>query len=561
MGEVRSFHDTVIGRDVAMKVIRAEHRTRQDIVGRFLREARVQGQLEHPAIVPVYEVGVTPEGAAYFTMKRLRGTSLTDALAASSEGEGFTRRRLLSAFSSVCLAVDFAHSRGVIHRDLKPDNIMLGDFGEVYVLDWGVAKIKSSAESEPITRTPSDDQLDTTRPGSLLGTLGYMSPEQVRGAVDELDRRSDVYSLGVILFEILAGEKLHKGKTHAELIFSTMNPTGRSPAERAPEREVPVELDQAVLRATEQARDDRTPTARALSEAIERYLDGDRDVERRTVAAKTHADAALGHLMSAVSHDATPEAEQRERASAMREVGAALGLDPHNTAAKGVLVQLLETPMKELPREARASLEEALLDLQQKTSQWGAAAFGCFFLVLPLLLWMGVREPAIVLALFAAMALGSAGYLRAWLRRRARATMPGTVLFASFVGLVLVSGVLGPLWVPPLLATVNAIGLVLTSKKERRPLLLALSVLTVTLPLLLQRLRIMPASYEFVGGDIIVKPWLVSFPPLATQVAVTVFGVSVVASTVVVVGKFRDLLTDAEERQVTLAWQLQQMVR
>src|SRR5262249_39471269 len=124
---------------------------------RFLREARVQGQLEHPAIAPVYDLGRTEEGDAFFTMKRVRGRTMKDVIEALASGDEdtiqrFSRRKLLQAFSSVCQAVEFAHSRGVLHRDLKPSNVMLGDFGEVTVLDWGLAKILSS----PAPRSDDD---------------------------------------------------------------------------------------------------------------------------------------------------------------------------------------------------------------------------------------------------------------------------------------------------------------------------------------------------------------------------------------------------------------------
>src|SRR5262249_11894390 len=145
MGEVRLCRDVTIGRDVALKVVRPRSGAPTPVhQRRFVREARVQGQLEHPAIVPVYDAGVDPDGALYFTMKRVRGESLSDVLRALRGGDPkaaqrTSQRRLLTLFSQVCMAVQFGHEKGVVHRDLKPENLMLGDFGEVYLLDWGLA--------------------------------------------------------------------------------------------------------------------------------------------------------------------------------------------------------------------------------------------------------------------------------------------------------------------------------------------------------------------------------------------------------------------------------------
>src|SRR5512140_1860536 len=143
MGEVLAAFDEQIGREVAIKRIRADE-PGDEARARFEREARVQGQLEHPAVVPVHDLAIDERGRPFFVMKRLSGTVMSDLLAALRAGdvadEATARRRLLRAFAEVCLAVEFAHSKGIVHRDLKPANIMLGDFGEVYVLDWGIAR-------------------------------------------------------------------------------------------------------------------------------------------------------------------------------------------------------------------------------------------------------------------------------------------------------------------------------------------------------------------------------------------------------------------------------------
>jgi eukaryotic-like serine/threonine-protein kinase len=199
MGSVKLYHDALVGRDVALKVMAPRALRREAYQRRFVREARVQGQLEHPAVVPVYDVGTTSDGAPYFTMKRLGGHTLREVLDEVRQAGGFTapltQRRLLSDFVSVCRAVAFAHSRGVIHRDLKPANVMLGAFGEVYVLDWGIAKVRSDPEeppAEPVGEaetwhgarsgdTPLHD-VPPTAAGVVLGTPATWRPSSSRGA-------------------------------------------------------------------------------------------------------------------------------------------------------------------------------------------------------------------------------------------------------------------------------------------------------------------------------------------------------------------------------------------
>jgi eukaryotic-like serine/threonine-protein kinase len=189
MGTVYLVRDTVIGRHVALKKIHGQGGTEEGDAGiaRFRREARVQGQLEHPAVVPVYDVGISPEGAPFFTMKRVRGQSLAELLTSPS-GPG--QRKLLTAFSQLCLAVHYAHERGVVHRDIKPSNIMLGSYGEVYLLDWGVAKLAGDVEvrdkiDSQETIGSGDNSGVKTGFGVLMGTPRTMSPEQaVGGRVD-----------------------------------------------------------------------------------------------------------------------------------------------------------------------------------------------------------------------------------------------------------------------------------------------------------------------------------------------------------------------------------------
>src|SRR3954471_17945738 len=170
MGEVLLAHDEVIGREVAIKRMRRADPD-PDAETRFVREAKIQARLQHPSIVPVHELGRDADGRPYFTMKRLAGVTLHQLL-------GGPRQRLLRAFADVCLAVEFAHEHGVIHRDIKPTNIMLGDFGEVYVLDWGVARVlDEDGSGHPSVRDIITVEGET-QVGAVMGTPGYMAPEQ-----------------------------------------------------------------------------------------------------------------------------------------------------------------------------------------------------------------------------------------------------------------------------------------------------------------------------------------------------------------------------------------------
>lgn len=210
MGTVYLAEDTELNRQVAIKVLSTPELT-EDLRRRMIREAQIIARLEHPGIVPVHDVGVLPDGRVFYAMKFVRGVRL-DEYAASDD----SIRDRLRKFQSVCNAVAFAHAHGVIHRDLKPQNIMIGSFGEVLVLDWGVAKFlrldreASSEEADTLILPPKDaprpEKIADTSHGTVIGTRQYMSPEQSRGEIDQLDERSDIYSLGAVLYFLLTNQ-------------------------------------------------------------------------------------------------------------------------------------------------------------------------------------------------------------------------------------------------------------------------------------------------------------------------------------------------------------------
>ena len=229
MGAIFQGRDLYLGRDLAVKVMREEHRDHPEMVRRFVEEAQIGGQLQHPGIVPVHELGRLPDGRMFIAMKLVRGRTLA-ALLAARRGPEEERTRFLAIFEQVCQTVAYAHSKGVIHRDLKPSNVMVGSFGEVQVMDWGLAKVLdqggvadderavSAGDDASAIRTWRDgSDLMESRPGSVLGTPSYMAPEQARGAMDTLDERADVFALGSILCEILTGGPAFVGETATEV--------------------------------------------------------------------------------------------------------------------------------------------------------------------------------------------------------------------------------------------------------------------------------------------------------------------------------------------------------
>jgi tetratricopeptide (TPR) repeat protein len=208
MGVVYRATDLAFGRDVAVKLLQPQFAAYPGAVRRFADEARITGQLQHPGIPAAYHTGTLLDGRPFLAMRLIGGRTLDDHL----RDDGADRGRLVAAFEAVCQAVAYAHSRGVVHRDLKPSNVMVGAFGEVQVMDWGLAKVLGGAEpaADGVAATPGSGD-HRTQAGSFIGTPGYMAPEQAAGAVDRLDRRTDVFGLGAILCVVLTGKPPHPG--------------------------------------------------------------------------------------------------------------------------------------------------------------------------------------------------------------------------------------------------------------------------------------------------------------------------------------------------------------
>ncbi len=568
MGTVQLCHDRRVGRDVAMKLVRSEYGGSVQMRERFFREARVQGQLEHPSIVPVYDIGEGPNGEAYFTMRRVKGLTLEAVIFGLQNGDRdisnrYSRRKLLNAFSNVCLTVAYAHSRGVVHRDLKPANIMLGDFGEVIVLDWGLAKLPGSDDSgvAPASQRVSLPDLHnlTTRAGSVLGTPGYMPPEQIRGA-ELVDAKADIYALGAILFELASLEPMHNAENVDDIFNSTLMGTQGRPSARAPHRNVPPELDELCITATASDPAQR-PTARAVHEAIERLLDGSRDTEaRQGMAAERAAMAQVALAHSHVENDPAQAAQHRARA--MREVTTALALDPSHQGATSTLVNLLAVPPKQLPPDAQREVEGVeQTDLKHRLRSLGVGHLGWLLLV-PLLFTQGVRSYLFLGILIGlAFALSVANLVCARIKHVSRG-LSTALCCGDYVGVAAVSAMLGSWVMVPVLAlavmTMHMLHTRVRGANHTRMLIGAFGAML--LPLVLEWLGLFPQVAHFQAGELLVRSWLADLALIPTTVGVVLFHTIVVLMVFGGLSRTMDAYARAERNLLLHAWQLRQLI-
>ncbi|MCA8918338.1 MAG: protein kinase, partial [Planctomycetes bacterium] len=299
MGRILIAHDNVVGRDVALKELLPQQpsggsipqhtEASRGLTERFLREAKVTGQLEHPNIVSVYEIGKNDDDSLYYTMKFVRGQTLAARLSEIAKDVSLDKKeklaarlKLLDNFTDVCNAIAYAHSKGVVHRDLKPENVMLGEYGETIVLDWGLARVRGQEDTVAqklidSTRYMSQSVVENatdklTLDGSIVGTPAYMSPEQARGDLDEIDEQSDVYALGAVLYQILSGRAPFEGPVAGLIIQQVLHSKPLRLSAVSPD--CPPELEALVEHGMAKDKSDRLKSALEFASEVKAYRDG-----------------------------------------------------------------------------------------------------------------------------------------------------------------------------------------------------------------------------------------------------------------------------------------------
>jgi serine/threonine protein kinase len=520
MGEVCTAYDVQVGREVAIKRLLTDAPSHAQLA-RFLREARIQGRLQHPAIPPVHEIGFDGHGRPYFVMARLGGATLAEVLRAPYEHAGFTRRRLLDAFVEICHAIEVAHVSGVAHLDLKPSNVLLGNRGETYVLDWGVARELDRPSAEP---------------GIALGTPAYMAPEQLCGA-DDLDGRADVYALGCVLFEILTGEQ-------------------RRPGEPLRSDTIPPELEHVCLEATAPVRDERLASARALSEAVQRYLDGDRDLERRRELAARHLDNARAALAS------VPDEERRHR-DAMRQAGRAIALDPTLADAAELVGGLMLSPPAKMPAAVERELASLDRTADRRQLRRMIAINVAQLAMLPLMFAFGVRDVPYLAALIVFGVLNIGSQIGSMLSERfMRYTAPLAMVLALGMFAVLARA-FTPFLCAPAYAAVSLMSFGMSSMARQRRVIVTCAVLSIAVVLGVfgaEVIGLLSRTTWVVGDTLVMRSPLDGIQRFPIIPALCEFVVLLIGSAASIAHAVSCIHHRAREQLQIQSWQLRQLL-
>jgi serine/threonine-protein kinase len=567
MGEVRLVRDARLARDVALKMLRPDLRGHGGIEARFLHEVSIQGQLEHPGIVPVYELDFAPDGSPFFTMKRLGGRTLAQVLSQVRQGEAeataeFPLHRLLSVFVSVCQAMEYAHARGVLHRDLKPSNMMVGEFGEVYILDWGLAKVREQAEH--LRADPRPPELrpmakDVTEAGAAMGTLGYLAPEQYRGDLGPHTEASDVYSLGAILFEIVVGRPLCPFKEVDS--YAKWEADGR-PLQQVPlGMDVPPELESLWREALAFEPHHRLGTVKELRQRLEKYLAGDRDMAKRRELAREHAGRAETAMASPWP---TGVAEVEARKRALQEVSRSLVLDPDNPAARALLLRLLTSPLEQMPQDVIEERDRLADEQVRKELRLTSLTTLTPVLFFPVVMAAGIANWAFALGMLAAWVVFSAA---CWLTARAPGRLRWRILVPLMAGqlamlsLVPVAGSM--FFATYLLSLLMAISSIHAVRRHHGLSVLCTVVgfFSVLAPLVIEQSNVWPSAIEWLpsGDAVVIHARMIRFNPAVAPYVIAVLAAAfyvVLASQLWAINRGKKAMEDAHHMQL---WQLRQL--
>lgn len=483
MGELRRAHDTLLERPVVLKRVR-DDLERPLSQGQLLREARLQGSFGHPGVVPVYDLATDEQGRAFFVMQEVHGRTLLEAMGSPS----WTERRLLEVVGRIAQLLAFVHDRGVVHGDLKPSNVMLGSYGEVYLLDWGAAmKIRSPGAELPEGERPS-----------VLGTPLYMAPEQAMGRA--IDGRADLYALGAILFQILSGETLRAdGPPEAVMAAAVLDARA---GERLARLGVEAELVLLCDRATARRPETRHPTAHAFFEELTAYLDGARTAaERNSLADRLTVEA--GALRG-----------PGQRGEALRTLARAVAIAPEHAPAMAALAEALLDEGGPAPPEALRQIEAEDRATGARSAKLALGAHLLWLLLVPPAYQAGLRSPA-ALALMLGPALATIGLNLVALRRGWSRGLLLAVGVSSYASVGALAGIAGPILFVPTVAIGTATAFLVLASHDRllRVATLLLAVLAVVVPFSLELAGVVPPSYSFSEGKLVVLPRFLPLTP------------------------------------------------
>ena len=463
MGDVDEATDTVLHREVAIKALKEARAGDPRLRAQFIAEARAQARLEHPSIIPVYDLVAGDDGRPRFAMRKTQGQTLADILAALREEqpathEHYSQRARLEIFIRVCLALEYAHGRGIVHLDVKPSNIMVGDFGDVYVLDWGGAASSEAGRA-------------------MVASPGYTAPE-IASDSTAVSPAADIYGLGCLLFELLT---LEQRAEHEGVDPSTLRPN------------IAPELDVVCMRATQTQPDARFASARELATAIEAFLDGVRDDELRKTLSAEHAQAAA---------DLKEDDALSARREAMREVGAALALDPTNEDALRILLDLAESEPAETPKEVEAQVEASSRAANRRVAWAAAAGYLGFLLTAPVFTWVGVLDLQPLLLYYGLTLL--AALLAVATSRSGTQQLVVPCFLVSSAAIFATVELFGPLFGTPMFIAINCATFAVVLRGRWVYLAYAVGLGVVLIPPLLQAAGAWAPGYTSRGHDLVI---------------------------------------------------------